>query len=191
MKTFNTMNTLFAASAMSVGISMGTSAHAGLVYNGYYEVEHQDYAAGSDYYAYDLVFAEDSTDFYSWLYYWDGWGDNDAVLFASEDSFDYSSQIYGNTQALTVDLYMEVTFDTATEVLVWYGSAWGEEFFETDIAQGTYLYGAGETMSFHFSVDQFMEEAGTNFYITFTEVPAPGAIALLGLAGIATRRRRK
>ena len=27
--------------------------------------------------------------------------------------------------------------------------------------------------------------------INFTEVPAPGALALLGLAGIASRRRRK
>jgi MYXO-CTERM domain-containing protein len=32
---------------------------------------------------------------------------------------------------------------------------------------------------------------GGTLIVDFTEVPAPGALALLGLAGIATRRRRK
>lgn len=184
MKIFNTMNTLFAAIAMTVGISMGTSAHAGLVYSGSYEVTLSDVSENFGYFDFNVISAQDDTEFYDMASYYFGY----AELYANQNYFEFSSATASLDTVILVESYMEVTFDTATEVSVSY---WSDMGLSTDLPQGTYMYDAGETMSFYLNVDQSLNIGNISFVIAFTEVPAPGALALLGLAGITTRRRRR
>ena len=89
--------------------------------------------------------------------------------------------------------HINMTFDADTEVQIFWSDGWGsgqDGYFQTDHEIGTYLVNEGETFSsstYFWSLD-FDTSGYLN--ITFNEVPAPGALSLLGLAGIITRRRR-
>ena len=194
MKIFNTMNKLCAAVVMTGGIAIGTSAQADMVYSGGIEVVHLDYA--------DLDFDgnwEDSIDDV-----WDsvpsfesnilsGMTGQYGGFFASGDQYGFSLNLDSTYQIqgweYSVNLIM--TFDTATTITISSDSFWDNaDFNVTGTADGSYVVEVGESFTFLQSMSVSLGEGFTTTSITFTEVPAPGAIALLGLAGIHARRRR-
>ena len=86
-----------------------------------------------------------------------------------------------------------MTFDTATEIHI-SSSFWddGPGLLDLTITgDGTYTVDAGETFHFELSLITYQAMYEGHVDVSFAEVPAPGALALLGLAGISTRRRRR
>ena len=77
--------------------------------------------------------------------------------------------------------YLPGTDDVGNDILQLMGQGGGSQGFSGPLAAGTYTFWAQETGP---SVDMW----DINFVVT--EVPAPGALALLGLAGFAGKRRR-
>ena len=57
-----------------------------------------------------------------------------------------------------------------------------------DVANGTQF--AAGTYYFYYYVNHYQRQDGWSFAAYFAPVPAPGALALLGVAGLAGRRRR-
>ena len=181
MKIFNTMNKLCAAVAMTVGIAMSGSAQADLIYDGSlftysYWYHDQTTHFNSDTNIVAHHFLTDGVAIVS--------GDQDGLI------FDFHEASGANWTDVVLSLVM--TFDTATEITI-DGSSWHGDSGTVEMPDfGTYTVDAGET--FELVVDGFVMNndymEGT-LIVDFTEVPAPGALALLGLAGIATRRRRK
>ena len=76
--------------------------------------------------------------------------------------------------------YLPGTDDVGNDILQLMGQGGGSQGFSGPLAAGTYTFWAQETAP---SVDMW----DLNFVVT--EVPAPGALALLGLAGFAGKRR--
>ena len=77
--------------------------------------------------------------------------------------------------------YLPGADDVGNDILQLMGQGGGSQGFSGPLAAGTYTFWAQETAP---SVDMW----DLNFVVT--EVPAPGALALLGLAGFAGKRRR-
>ena len=71
--------------------------------------------------------------------------------------------------------------DLGNDILQTIGQGPGSQTFSGSLGPGTYTWWAQETGPFSAGID-------LNFVVT--EIPAPGALALLGLGGLAARRRR-
>ena len=77
--------------------------------------------------------------------------------------------------------YLPGTGDVGNDILQSMGNGGGSQGFSGPLGPGSYSFWVQETGP---SVDNW----DLNFIVT--EIPAPGAVALLGLAGLASRRRR-
>ena len=77
--------------------------------------------------------------------------------------------------------YLPGVNDIGNDILQAMGSGGGSQGFSGPLGAGTYTFWAQETGP---STDNW----DLNFIVT--EIPAPGALALLGVAGLASRRRR-
>ena len=202
MKIFNTMNKLYTSLAMTVAISMGTSAQADVVYSGSFQ---------SDAWDYDFPgFHTSDTQ---------SWSDEESISmymlplqgvlngYSHDNGVNLHWSINSGNQEWQYSWNMDMTFDTATVITIQTAyTATGSGFLNiSGTADGTYTVQAGETFSFN----QYMHALGVGAWgelydpnwpdgggnlmtsITFAAVPAPGALALLGLTAIRTRRRRK
>jgi MYXO-CTERM domain-containing protein len=145
---------------------------------------------------------------------WNGYAGSAGVM-------GYTVSIFSSTDAAGVSIYgdvMDLYFDTADVSAFWSG---GGEHISFDLGgfslgAGTYWMGItpfnsypdnGQTGAFHSDIGDssgwqgnptgafgFITQAtGVNYAYSLegSGVPAPGALVLLGLAGLASRRRRK
>jgi len=181
MKIFITMNKLCAAVLMTVGMAMGTSAHADMVYDGDMFAHSLENGSYSDAFIND-TFVDAYQDFIN--------GRSD--LSGDQNGFVLIFENYTSWDVVDFGLSLDMTFDTATEITISSGF-WesGTNFYLYMPDDGTYTVDAGETFHFELSLITYQAMYEGHVDVSFAEVPAPGALALLGLAGISTRRRRR
>jgi hypothetical protein len=182
----NLLKTIYGAMAVAVVFGACTLADAGVVYD-------VDFQSGGD----------------EWF---NGWSDNAVVNEVGVSGFSSFIggeggyvDLLGDQSGVSIywaatpdsewyfDAIINMTFDADTEVHIFWSDGWGsgqDGYFETDPEIGTYLVNEGETFTSSTNFWSLDFDTGGYLNITFSEVPAPGALSLLGLAGIITRRRR-
>lgn len=203
MKIFNTMSKLCTAVAITTVLSMGTSAHPDVVYSGTFMSDAWDY----DYTGFHISDTQtwtDEEDISMYMLPLQG------VLngYSHDNGVNLHWSINSLNQEWTYAWDMDMTFDTATVITIQSAYEYsGSGYLNiSGTADGTYTVQAGETFNFNQYMHAYQVSGSGDLYdpvnwpdgggnlmttITFAAVPAPGALALLGLAGITTRRRRR
>lgn len=98
----------------------------------------------------------------------------------SSSNFNFSS-FSGSASGYNLGFQLDLPAGDYTVVM---GDTWGDGWVWSGVNGGFGVGGAGTDEAF------FAMSTGSTATGSFTVVPAPGALALLGLAGVAGRRRR-
>ena len=187
-------NTISAIAALTAALFIGANANAGVIYDGFWDMEM--YGPSGNDSAFGNVIGGSA--------FSDGMGTSDgyASISGNQESFNVQWQMMGSYTEVLSNMAMSMTFTTDTLVTVdgvlWFDFVPGEGFYTGgaghtagDGTAGSWVIQAGDTVDFYAYMSSWNAYSYGQFSFTFGDVPAPGALALLAIAGVTTCRRRR